>query len=183
LKNELLKEQAFLKNKYQFEGINQLNSKDYTPTIASSLKQFLAKINEHYINFENKARKQEDEVTQKLIKQMGNDEYINMKDDYTNEALDQFMLNSNDLGDRCLEHEGRLIQRIEPIYLDPSESNLGSAHFYAPNKRFMGTLIPTYWFNIAIIWLMSISLMIMLYFDVFKKVLDAMGNISFKVKK
>jgi hypothetical protein len=56
LKNELLKEQAFLKNKYKFEGIAQLNAKDYTPAIAASLKQFLAKINEHYINFENKAR-------------------------------------------------------------------------------------------------------------------------------
>jgi hypothetical protein len=183
LKNELLKEQAYLKNKYKFEGIDQLNANDYTPAIALSLKQFLAKINEHYINFENKARKQEDEVTQKLIKKLGNDKFIELKDDYTNEALDQFMLNSNDLGDRCLEHNGRLIQRIEPIYLDPTESNFGSAHFYAPNKRFMGNLIPTYWFNISVIWLMSISLMVMLYFDVFKKALDLLGNISFKRKK
>jgi ABC-type multidrug transport system ATPase subunit len=183
LKNELLKEQAFLKDKYKFEGITQLNAKDYTPAIASSLKQFLAKINEHYINFENKARKQEDEVTQKLIKQLGNENFISLKDDYTNEALDQFMLNSNELGDRCLEYDGRLIQRIEPIYLDPTESNLGAAHFYAPNKRFMGKLIPTYWFNISVIWLMSISLMIMLYFDVFKKVLDFLGNINFKKNK
>ena len=183
LKNELLKEQAFLKDKYKFEGIAQLNAKDYTPAIATSLKQFLAKINEHYINFENKARKQEDEVTQKLIKQLGNENFISLKDDYTNEALDQFMLNSNELGDRCLEYDGRLIQRIEPIYLDPTESNLGAAHFYAPNKRFMGKLIPTYWFNISVIWLMSISLMIMLYFDVFKKVLDFLGNINFKKNK
>jgi hypothetical protein len=182
LKNELLKEQAFLKNKYKFDRINQLNAKEYTPAIASSLKQFLAKINEHYINFENKARKQEDEVTQKLIKQLGNDKFIALKDDYTNEALDQFMLNSNDLGDRCLEHEGKLIQRIEPIYLDPTESNLGAAHFYAPNKRFMGKLFPTYWFNISVIWLMSLSLMVMLYFDVFKKILDFLGNINFKKK-
>jgi hypothetical protein len=47
----------------------------------------------------------------------------------------------------------------------------------------MGSLIPTYWFNMSVIWLMSISLMVMLYFEVFKKVLDAMGNISFKKKK
>jgi ABC-type multidrug transport system ATPase subunit/uncharacterized tellurite resistance protein B-like protein len=182
LKNELLKEQAFLKNKYIFENIDKLNPKDYDHNIAVSLKNFLAKINEHYINYENKARKQEDEVTQKLIKQLGNDNFIALRDDYTNEALDQFMLNSNDLGDRCLEHDGRLIQRIDPIYLDPMESNLGAAHFYAPNKRFMGKLFPTYWFNISVIWLMSISLMVMLYFDVFKKILDFLGNISFSKK-
>jgi hypothetical protein len=76
-----------------------------------------------------KLEKQEDDVTQKLIKQLGNEKFIDLKDDYTNEALDQFMLNSNDLGDRCLEHEGRLIQRIEPVYLDPTESNLGVRTF------------------------------------------------------
>lgn len=182
LRNEISKEQAYLKNKYKFDGLDKLNSKDFTPAIAASLKQFLSTINEHYINFENKARKQLDDATQKMIKKMGNDEFVNLKDDYTNEALDQFMLNSNELGDRCLEHEGRLIQRIDPVYLDPTESNLGAAHFYAPNKRFLGTLIPTYWFNIAVIWLMSISLMITLYFDVFKRILDLFGNISFKKK-
>ena len=182
LKNELIKEQSYLKNKYKFENLDKLNDKDYTPEVASSLKQFLSKINEHYINFEIKARKHQDEVSQKLIKSMGNDEFIKLKDDYTNEALDQFMLNSNELGDRCLEYNGRLIQRIDPIYLDPTESNLGAAHFYAPNKRFMGVLFPTYWFNIVVIWLMSISMMITLYFDVFKKVLDFLGNISFGKK-
>ena len=182
LKNEILKEQAFLKNKYVFDGINQINSKEYTPAIAASLKQFLMKINEHYINFENKARKQEDEVTQKLIKKLGNDNFIALKDDYTNEGLEQLMLNGNDLGDRCLDQGGRLIQRIDPVYLDPSESNLGRAHFFAPNKKFMGKLIPTFWFNISVIWIMSLSLMIMLYFEVFKKVLDFFGNISFKRK-
>lgn len=182
IKNELLKEQAYLKNKYIFEGINQLNAQNYSPSVALSLKEFLARINEHYINFENKARKQEDEVTQKLIKQMGNEAFIKLKDDYTNESLDQFMLNSNDLGDRCLEHNGRLIQRIEPIYLDPTESNLGAAQFYAPNKRFIGKLIPTYWFNISVIWIMSISLIVTLYFDVFKKIIDFLSNIRLKNK-
>lgn len=181
LKNEILKEQKFLKNKYQFEGVNQINIKDFTPAIAASLKQFLTKINEHYINFENKARKQEGELTQKMIKQLGNDGFIALKDNYTNESLNELMQN-NDFGERCLEQGGRLIQRNDPVFLDPTESNLGAAHFYAPNKRFAGSLIPTYWFNMSVIWLMSLSLMVMLYFDVFKKVLDFLGNINFKKK-
>jgi hypothetical protein len=73
-----------------------------------------------------------------------------------------------------------LIQRVDPVYLDPTESNLGAAHFYAPKKQFLGNLISTYWFNLAIIWLMSLSLMVMLYYEVFKKILDFFGNISFK---
>ena len=91
-------------------------------------------------------------------------------------------MTNSDFGDKCLEIDGRLIQRSDPIYLDPTDSNFGAAHFYAPNKRFMGNLIPTYRFNLAVIWLMSISLMVMLYFDVFKKVLDFFGNMSLNKK-
>ncbi len=182
LKNELLKEQLFLKNKYQFEDIDQLNAKDYTPQVAASLRSFLTKINEHYINYENKARKEKEVIIQRLIKQLGNDPYLELQSEYENESLNQLMLNSNDFGERCLEKDGKLIQRIDPVYSDPTYSNFGRAHFFAPNKKFMGKLIPTYWFNLAVIWLMSISLMIMLYFDVFKKVLDGLGNISFKSK-
>jgi len=182
LKNEIIKEQKLLKNRYKFEAIDKLNTKEYTPEIASALKKFLNSINEHYINFENKYRQQEDALTQKLIKELGQEAFINLKDDYTNESLEQLMTNSGDLGERCLELDGKLIQRTDPIYLDPTDSNFGAAHFYAPNKRFMGNLIPTYWFNLAVIWFMSISLMVMLYFEVFKKVIDFFGNISFKKK-
>lgn len=182
LRNELLKEQAFLKNKYQFDGIDKLNYKDFNADVASSLKSFLAKINEHYINYENKARKEREAVVQKLIKQYGNEDYLKLQENYENESLNSMMLNSNDFGERCLEKDGKLIQRIDPVYLDPTDSNIGRAHFYAPNKKFMGKLYPTYIFNMAVIWLMSFSLMITLYFDVFKRVLDVFGNISFKKK-
>ena len=92
------------------------------------------------------------------------------------------MKNGNDMGLKCLEVDGKLIQRIDPIYLDPTDSNIGRAHFLAPTKKFLGHLYPTFWFNLTVIWLMSISLMVMLYFEIFKKVLDLLGNISFKKK-
>lgn len=179
IKNELIKEQAFLKNKYQFKDLNKLTLTGFTPEVSASLKDFLEKIRQHYNDYENKYRAKEGEQTQKLIKQLGSDNFVKLKENYTNESLNQLMQN-NDFGDKCLEQGGRLIQRIDPVYLDPTESNLGAAHFYAPTKRFLGSLYSTYWFNICIIWLMSLSLMVMLYFEVFKKVLDFFGNISFK---
>jgi ABC transport system ATP-binding/permease protein len=181
LKNEIIKEQVFLKNKYKFDGINDLTLKNYTPAISHSLKDFLEKIRQHYNEFENKYRAKEGEETQKLIKLYGADEFVKFKENYTNESLNQLMAN-NDFGDKCLEQGGKLIQRIDPVFLDPTDSNLGAAHFYAPTKKFMGHLYPTFWFNICIIWLMSISLMVMLYFEIFKKTLDFFGNISFKKK-
>jgi len=181
IKTEIFKEITFLKNKYKFDNLEKINIKDYSSEVSKSLSLFLNKINEHYIIRQNKMRDEREEVLKKLQKTLGNENYIKLQQDYENEGLYNLVKNANDMsGISCLEKDGRLIQRTDPIFTDPSESNLGAAHFYAPNKLLLGKLIPTYWFNIAVIWLMSISLMVMLYFDVFKKVLDTLGNINFK---
>ncbi len=182
IKSELLKEQVFLKGKYKFENIDKLSPNLFNKEVATSLKNFLAKLNEHYINYENKARTEKEVVIQKLIAKLGNENYLKLQESYENESLNSLMLNSNDFGERCLEKGGKLIQRIDPVYLDPLESATGQAHFFAPNKKIGSKLFSTFWFNICVIWLMSLSLMVMLYFDIFKKVLDFFGNISFKKK-
>ena len=181
IKNEIQKEIAFLRGKYKFDELEKLNRNDFTPEVEKSLRSFLVKINEHYINRENKYRAEKDKVVQSMTKDsIAKENYIALEDNYTNDILRSTMINDNEMGERCLEIGGKLIQRIDQIYLDPTESNIGRAHFLAPTKKFFGKLYPTFWFNLAVIWLMSISLMLMLYFEVFKKVLDFMGNLSFK---
>ncbi len=92
----------------------------------------------------------------------------------------KMMQNSNDLGPKCLEKYGQLIQRVDPIYLNPT-NKYGRAHFLAPNKNLFGNLIPTYWFNILVVWLMSVILMLTLYFDLLKKLLDTLGVLLEKI--
>jgi hypothetical protein len=89
IKNELLKEQKSLNNKYKFDGIEKLNAKDYTPEVAKSLKDFLAKINEHYINRENKYRGERDKLVQSMTKDsVAKANYMALEDDYTNDILE-----------------------------------------------------------------------------------------------
>lgn len=183
LHSEISKEQSCLKNKLVFKDLDKLNESGFSVEVGNSLKAYLTKVNDFYIQKENSARKGKDEVVQKMTKtESEKAEFQKKQEQYENESLNQLMLNSNDFGERCLEKDGRLIQRIDPVYLDPTESNIGRAHFFAPNKKLFGTLYPTFWFNIFVIWIMSITLMITLYFDVFKKILDLFGNISFKKK-
>ena len=183
VKSELLKEQVFLHNKYKFKDIDKLNPKDFNTDINKSVRKFLQILNEHYVNKGNKYRDEKNAIVTSMIKDsVGQKNFIDLQENYTNEILSTIMKNGNDMGLKCLEVDGKLIQRTDPIYLDPTESNIGRAHFLAPTKKFLGHLYPTYWFNISVIWLMSISLMVMLYFEVFKKVLDGLGNISFKKK-
>lgn len=163
---------------------NDITTTSYNNGTYNALIHYLEKLNDYYNKVENKARKDADSITGTLISTPEDKAaFLKLQDDYENESLNQLLKNSNNLGERCLEKDGRLIQQIDPVFQDPTDSKIGRAHFLAPRKNFFGTLYPTYWFNICVIWLMSISLIITLYFDVFKKVLDLFGNIKFSKKK
>jgi ABC transport system ATP-binding/permease protein len=183
--NELKKEEKFSRKKC--DVLEKINTKDYSEQVASDIKKYLTStIKDHYINIDIKARKKHNDITLNLIKKLGNEGLITMKDDYENNSLTQLVKNSNDIsGEKCLEKDGKLIQQIDPVFQDPTESKLGRAHFFAPRKNFMGTKYSTFWFNICMIWTMSFALIITLYFDVFKKVLDGLEALFsvFKKKK
>lgn len=174
LRTELTKEHKIFKN-IKADFLPKVNSKDFDSKVSKGIYDYLEALKERYNNIDKKARKEADELTIKLKKET---DIVALRDDYENDYLSQAVRNANDIsGEKSLEKDGRLIQTVDPIFSDPSESKLGSAHFYAPRKNVFGTYYSTFWFNICVIWLMSISLMVTLYFDVFKKVLDFFGYI------
>ncbi|MFN6038055.1 MAG: hypothetical protein ACK452_06275, partial [Bacteroidota bacterium] len=105
----------------------------------------------------------------------------NLENDYANDALTDLVRNKNDLGEKFLEKEEKLIQRVDPIFNNP-ENNFGRAHFFAPQKKFFGKFYPTFWFNILVIWLMTLVLGITLYLDLFRRFLDFTGNLFRRLK-
>lgn len=182
--NEIAKEQNNSK-KIKCEVLQAITPEKYNDAVAAGIKDYFSKLNEYYINVENSARKKSDNVAVSMQKTDADKaKFQSLQEDYENESLSALVKNASDFsGERCLEKDGRLIQQIEPIFQDPAESNFGRAHFFAPRKKFLGAMYSTYWFNICVIWLMSISLIVTLYFDVFKKVLDFLGNIKLFSKK
>ena len=80
-----------------------------------------------------------------------------------------------------MESDGELIQRMDPIYLEPSSDSFLRAHFYAPKKSIFGQYFDTYWVNMSVIWFMTITLIIALYFDLLKKLIDSAENIIAKI--
>ncbi len=99
---------------------------------------------------------------------------------YTNEALEKFVTNDNSF-EYIVEAEGQLIQKSDPIYLDPYDSYFLTSHFYAPNKKFFGSYWSTFSFNTMIIWLMSVILIIMLYFDALRRIIEGFGKLFSKL--
>ena len=183
LRNELNKEYA----KHQghlpvFDGTESLYLGKVTPKILASLRDYLTQANpnslkQYYINRDKTARDAKDKINAQYSKTPADHEkLIALMNDYDNETLNAQLTNANDLGEKCLEKDGVLIQRTDPIFLDP-DNNFGRAHFFAPQKRLFGNLYQTFWFNLCVIWCMSLLMMLTLYFDLLKKVLDGMGKL------
>jgi ABC-type multidrug transport system ATPase subunit len=102
-----------------------------------------------------------------------------LESDYYNKALATFVLN-DDILLKSIQKPKRVVQKYEPIFMAPTANN-GRAHFCAPFKIIGNTEIDTFWFNLAVIWLVSLILYIALYFNLLRKLLSGFDN--FKTRK
>ncbi|GIV27050.1 MAG: hypothetical protein KatS3mg027_0864 [Bacteroidia bacterium] len=189
VKNEVIKEYNKVYKKVPYpaatDELLSLSPNTINSAVIHNIRTFLYDLNNYYIDIENIARKKKDEKARSMQKTPAEKEaFIKLEEDNENEALNQLVTNSNDIsGERCMEKDGKLIRRIDLVFYDPEDSNLGAAHFYAPRKKFLGIYIDTLYFNTAIIWLMTIILWFTLYFDVFKKLLEFFAYLPQYFKK
>jgi ABC-type multidrug transport system ATPase subunit len=163
-----------------FSAPEQLTPDQFTSATIVQLRDYTTKLNSFYIRKYNNASDQRDQLIARLT---GDDKnaYLQKSNDYENESLSNLVTNHNELS-KILEENGELIQRADPVYLDPT-SNFARAHFFAPRKKFMGTYYDTFWVNIIVIWMMSLIMAITLYFDILKKLLDGLGQLAEKFQK
>ena len=104
---------------------------------------------------------------------------LNLKRQHSNDQLKEFVTNEKEKI-RIIEFKGELVQKIDPIYLDP-EHPLIQAHFYAPTKQLFGKYFSTFWINVLIIWISTILLYFVLHKRLLKRGLDFFEQIGNKV--
>ncbi len=103
----------------------------------------------------------------------------NLRHNYHNEKLEDIVTNAYEKN-KILRSENSLIRQYRPIYQKPLYmGGLGiQTHFYAPEKVIFGKYIPTFWFNMIIIWIMTILLYIPLYYDLLKKLINIRSRLD-----
>lgn len=161
IRNEL-KEKIKQFQHFDFAQIDQINVKDFNEEVSSNLRLFIKEMRKYYINLYNSASLQKDELLEKKRKDMLGEEFVMLKMKNSNEQLSEFVRNSNSF-DRIIEYEGRLYQKMDPIYKDPTFPVI-RAHFYAPYKKLFGNYYPTYWINLIVLWLMNVFFFLILYY-------------------
>lgn len=169
------------------EGIDiekDLTVEGYTDQIDEALGGYLTAAKKYYQEVYNKAVMQREQM---VVFFENNEEYkydLNeYKNRYFNESLADLVTNVN-TSDRILEYQGELIQQINPVYNDPNNPDHlldYRTHFFAPTKTFLGMQMDTYWFNILIVWLMSLLFYITLYYELLKKFIESFGKINIKL--
>lgn len=185
LKNEITKQVAILPS-VAYPYIDSLVPGHFSDNIAAKTNTYFNTINDIYVQQYNNVDSKEDQLIQSLSStEAAKAAFDKLKDDYENDNLSDFVTNHNDFT-HIAEINHELIQRVDPIYLDPIKSSLfGNAQFYAPNKRMFGMLFDTFWVNLAIVWFMTVTLSVTLYFDALKSLIHSLSKIKlpFKVGK
>lgn len=164
----------------KFPQVERLSIGKFDSTVYRETADFLIKLKVFYTIRLNKA----DARKEKLIEDLTSTPekiaaFDKLRERYVNESVSIAVKNTSSL-DRIVEVDGRLVQKVYPIYMDdhqPSNKFDFIANLFQPTKYFLGWNIDTFYFNIAVIWSMSFILYVTLYFDVLKKIIKLLeGN-------
>lgn len=151
----------------------------------ASLDLFLEDYKRHYRTRFNEAVSEKEKKAYFFENQYEEYDLTLYKNAYFNESLADLVTNATET-ERLIEYDGELIQQINAVFHIPKpEGSIFNyrTHFFAPVKYFMGNYIDTFWFNVAVIWGMSVLLYLALYFEWFRKAVEGVGNISIYGKK
>jgi hypothetical protein len=161
------------------ESVNLVPAK-FDSTVYHQTEQFLEVLKKFYINRYNAADEKKDQIIDsRTSTAKGEKEFELYKDTYQNEAIAEFVKNTAETH-RIIEQDGKLVQKIYPIYKDPDPEHIVDfdAQFYMPAKHFLSVNIDTLLFNLGVIWSMTLVLSLTLYYEVLRKIVDGLGNIS-----
>lgn len=182
ISNELNSEQSEIK-RITFSHNPKLNHSNFNDNEIENVRITLDNLTSYYTEIFSVVNGKKMLAMQQLQKSPeAQKAFIQAKDDYTNEYLNELVTKSVEKN-KIIVKENRLIQKKDPVFKDSKTSGFVRTHFFAPNKPFLGRLYDSFGFNILIIWIFSAFLYITLYYDGLKKALTFISGMSFKFKR
>ncbi len=181
IKNELI-----LVGADKLAVVDKIAISKFDSSVYLSTSKFLATLKQLYLNKLNRANAEKEKRIAQFSLAGNKVGYDTMKLVYVNEAVSD-MVKNNSAKDRIMEIEGVLIQKIYPIYLDthkPRHTFDFKASLFQPTKHFLGRTFDTLYFNITVIWIMTLVLFVTLYFNLLSKILKLLaGNRKYRRKE
>jgi len=179
LHNELSKEIKRVPN-LEITELGKLTPSLVNSSVLEGIEVSLSELEQYYVSLYNKVNQErENKIAELTSTPELREAYLKKQDEYFNESLEDFATNKNDLK-KIVEYREQLVQKQNPVFLSPT-GGFFDAHFYAPSKVLFGKHITTLSANLLVIWLMTIALVVVLFYDGFKKLIDACSKYAMKI--
>ena len=179
LKNEISRELKRV-GENQYPEHVALSRTHFDSTTYAAGKIFLSALKRFYNARANKwLAKKNAVLTEWSRKPNGTQKLKELRNDNHNERMTDLVENQmSSMRIEVLDDE--LLRKIYPIYAIPNVDKMFDfkSRFYAPEKTIFGVIVSTYWMNIMAIWLMTIVLMIIIYLDWLKKIVDGISHFN-----
>ncbi len=154
---------------------DSLDADKFNQDVNKSAILYLNSLRKYFMDNFKLATSIKDSINNSMEKAIGKEEMITFQEDHENKRLKLLALDI-DNPDKIVRTPEKYIQKYEPGYMKALSKN-GRAHFYAPYKTIRNQEIDTYWFNILVIWLVSVLLYLALYFNLLQKLLTWFENL------
>lgn len=167
-------------NHQRFDWVDKLNPALFDSTVYDNLNSFLGTLKKFYTNRFNNADKQKEAKIRRLTSTAeGERQFAAFREAHHNDAVTELVKNIAE-SHRIIEKDGKLIQKIYPIYKDPDPDHTVDfdAQFYMPAKHFLNRNVDTLYFNTGVIWSMTFVLALILYLDVPRRIVVGIGSLS-----
>jgi hypothetical protein len=156
-----------------FWDFETISAENFGPDQIKILEDYIYALKRFYSNLYRIVNLEHQTIlTQATSTKEGKKAYKKKYDDHYNEGIADIVQKVYEKN-KLLVYNNHFVQHFEPIYEYPvPEHKLAfRSKLYAPEKHFMGRYFETYWFNMVVIWILTGILYVLLYFDVFKKLL------------
>jgi len=116
-----------------------------------------------------------------LTTRANKEKFERVKDEYFNESISDIVRKVFEKN-KILRDGDKLVQMVDPIYQTPEPKNALDfrTHFFAPVKHIFGGFYDTLWFNIAVVWVLTVLMYVILYYDLLRKGLTRLGELKFR---
>ena len=154
----------------KFTKISQLTIDTFSPSLMDETNSFFEDLRTYYNNKAKKGR----EKKRKILNSIPINTRALLKSQSHNKSISNLVKNIS-APERVIEVDNRLIQKIYPIYQEkrtPEHLMDFRTLFYAPSKYILGYHLDTLYFNLIIIWIMTLFLGISLYNDWLRKLIS-----------
>ena len=180
IESSIKRENDFLPKTYQFHNNGNFEPASFDIESVTSLKNYLNDLNDYYSNFFTQVEELLSDKKNHLFEKDGKNKYQEMKLKYANESLES-LLKGEAVSNKIKVVNGKLEQFVDPVFRTPNTKIEGyRAHFYASIKPipFTEYYLPTYTYNLIVIWMMSLLGFVALYFEWLKKIIEKISSVN-----